>query len=114
MPVTSTAYQEEIFGPVVIVNTFESESGVLNEVNCTEFGLFSEYLVSPGFVLLTNISFGLYRRLRCALRVAKASESGAVGVSCSVPLHVLNMPIGGWKQSGIGRELSLHGPTLYL
>jgi len=47
------------------------------------------------------------------VRVAKALESGAVGVNCSVPLRALDMPIGGWKQSGIGRELSLHGLDLY-
>ena len=51
--------------------------------------------------------------LERAIRVAKGLESGAVGVNCSVPLRALDMPIGGWKQSGIGRELSLHGLDLY-
>ena len=40
VPQNSKAYQEEIFGPVVIVNTFESEEEALAEANCTEFGLF--------------------------------------------------------------------------
>jgi aldehyde dehydrogenase (NAD+) len=48
-----------------------------------------------------------------AIRFAKGLESGAVGVNCSVPIRALDMPIGGWKQSGIGRELSLHGLSLY-
>ena len=48
-----------------------------------------------------------------AIRVAKGLESGAVGVNCSVPLRAVDMPIGGWKQSGVGRELSLHGLNLY-
>ena len=48
-----------------------------------------------------------------ALRVAKALESGAVGVNCSVPLRALDMPIGGWKQSGVGRELAIHGLELF-
>ena len=48
-----------------------------------------------------------------AIRVAKAFESGAVGVNCSVPLRAVDMPIGGWKQSGIGRELSMHGLSAY-
>ena len=48
-----------------------------------------------------------------ALRIAKNLEAGAVGVNCSVPLRALDMPIGGWKQSGIGRELALHGLNLY-
>lgn len=47
------------------------------------------------------------------MRVSKAIESGAVGINCSVPLRAVDMPIGGWKQSGIGRELSLHGLNLY-
>lgn len=45
--------------------------------------------------------------------MAKSLESGAVGVNCSVPLRAVDMPIGGWKQSGVGRELSLHGLSLY-
>ena len=48
-----------------------------------------------------------------AIRVAKKLEAGAVGVNCSVPVRALDMPIGGWKQSGVGRELSLHGLNLY-
>lgn len=40
VPTSSVAYQEEIFGPVVIVNTFETEEQALDEANCTEFGLF--------------------------------------------------------------------------
>ena len=44
-----------------------------------------------------------------ALRVAKKLESGAVGVNCSVPLRALDMPVGGWKQSGVGQELAIHG-----
>lgn len=48
-----------------------------------------------------------------ALRIAKNLEAGAVGVNCSVPLRALDMPIGGWKQSGLSRELALHGLNLY-
>lgn len=36
----SSAYQEEIFGPVIIVNTFEDEADALAEANCVDFGLF--------------------------------------------------------------------------
>ncbi len=42
VPVSSDAYQEEIFGPVVIVNTFKDEAEALTEANNTEFGLFCE------------------------------------------------------------------------
>ena len=42
VPTSSDAYKEEIFGPVVIVNTFKDEAGALAEANSTEFGLFCE------------------------------------------------------------------------
>lgn len=48
-----------------------------------------------------------------AIRVAKCLESGAVGINCSVPVRAVDMPVGGWKQSGMGRELSLHGLDMY-
>jgi aldehyde dehydrogenase (NAD+) len=48
-----------------------------------------------------------------AVRVAKALEAGAVGINCSVPVRAVDMPIGGWKQSGMGKELSLHGLNTY-
>lgn len=51
---SSKAYQEEIFGPVVIVNSFDSEEGALQEANCTEFGLFCEFEISNE-VLHANI-----------------------------------------------------------
>jgi len=40
VPRSSDAYTDEIFGPVVIVNTFKDEQQALEEANCTEFGLF--------------------------------------------------------------------------
>jgi acyl-CoA reductase-like NAD-dependent aldehyde dehydrogenase len=42
VPTSSPAYQEEIFGPVVIVNTFDREEEAIAEANRTEFGLFGE------------------------------------------------------------------------
>jgi acyl-CoA reductase-like NAD-dependent aldehyde dehydrogenase len=40
VPTSSPIYQEEVFGPVVIVNTFTSEEDALAEANSTDFGLF--------------------------------------------------------------------------
>jgi len=48
-----------------------------------------------------------------ALRFAKNLEAGDVGINCSVPVRAVDMPVGGWKQSGVGRELSLHGLNMY-
>ena len=45
VPMSSEAYKEEIFGPVVIVNTFKDEAEVLAEANGTDFGLFGMQLV---------------------------------------------------------------------
>ena len=42
VPRSSLAYREEIFGPVIIVNTFNDEEEALEEANCTEFGLFCQ------------------------------------------------------------------------
>ncbi|KAG0650381.1 Aldehyde dehydrogenase [Hyphodiscus hymeniophilus] len=94
VPTSSPIYQEEVFGPVLIVNTFTSEEDALTEANSTDFGLFSSIYT---------------RDFQRAISMAKRLESGAVGVNCSVPLRALDMPVGGWKQSGVGRELAMHG-----
>ena len=50
VPMSSDAYKEEIFGPVVIVNTFKEEAEVLAEANGTEFGLFGMQIVQNPYV----------------------------------------------------------------
>lgn len=81
-------YRNEIFGPVGIIKTFETEEQVLKMANDTEFGLMS----------------GVFTRdITRALRVSSALESGVVGVNC-VSLQSLQAPFGGKKQSGTGRE----------
>ncbi|KAJ5124818.1 uncharacterized protein N7515_008643, partial [Penicillium bovifimosum] len=84
--------REEIFGPVVVIIGFNDEEEVIAQANNTQFGL-------AGAVFTQDINR--------ALRVASAISSGMVGVSCcgvldaSVPF----VPFGGYKQSGLGREL---------
>ena len=46
VPMTSPIYKEEVFGPVVIVNTFEDEEEALREANGTEYGLFCKFIYS--------------------------------------------------------------------
>ncbi|KAK5553521.1 hypothetical protein LTR46_008496 [Exophiala xenobiotica] len=92
-PENSRVMKEEIFGPVLCVNTFTDEAEVLKRANDTEFGLYAS-------VFTKDISR--------ALRVVKALEAGGVGVNCSSPSMAVDMPFGGWKQSGDGRELSRH------
>ena len=90
-PEDSKVMKEEIFGPVVCINTFTDEEEVLKRANDTEYGLYAS-------VFTKDISR--------ALRVAKRLEAGSVGVNCSSPTMAIDMPFGGFKQSGDGRELS--------
>ena len=82
--------KEEIFGPVQCVSTFETEDEVLKLANNTEYGLYAS----------------LYTKdIPRAIRVAKLFESGMVGVNVTSPFAALDLPFGGWKASGDGREL---------
>lgn len=92
VPENDKLVREEIFGPVLVVNTFSEEEEVLKRANDTEFGLYSSVFTSD---------------VSRAVRVAKALEAGAVGVNCTSPFMVVDLPMGGWKQSGAGgREFS--------
>jgi aldehyde dehydrogenase (NAD+) len=75
VPTSSSAYQEEIFGPVVIVNTFRDEETVLKEANCTDFGLFCESdLPLPAWMALTLCSFRVHQQFRPRLASCKSSR----------------------------------------
>jgi aldehyde dehydrogenase (NAD+) len=86
-PETSRVMREEIFGPVVCVSTFTDEEEVLTRANDTEFGLYASIFT---------------RDISRALRFAKKMEAGTVGVNCTSPTTAMDMPFGGWKQSGDG------------
>jgi len=82
-------YKKEIFGPVSIIKTFDTEEEVLAMANDTEYGLMS----------------GVFTRdITRALRVSALLDSGVVGVNCVSYISVL-VPFGGRKQSGLGREM---------
>lgn len=82
-------YRAEIFGPVSVIKTFDTEEEVIKLANDTEFGLMS----------------GVFTKdVTRALRVSSALESGVVGVNCISTLST-QTPFGGKKQSGFGREL---------
>jgi acyl-CoA reductase-like NAD-dependent aldehyde dehydrogenase len=84
-------WREEIFGPVVCMRPFKDESEMLREVNASPYGLSGS--------LWTN-------DLRRALRVAKAVESGVLSINSHSSVHV-EAPFGGFKQSGLGRDLGM-------
>ena len=80
--------REEIFGPVMSLLSFESEDEVIARANATPFGL----------------AAGVFtRELTRAHRVAAALEAGMCWVN-NYNLTPVEMPFGGWKQSGIGTE----------
>lgn len=90
-------YRQEIFGPVSVIKTFDTEEEVLSLANDTEFGLMS----------------GVFTRdITRALRVASALESGVVGINC-ISLQNLQAPFGGKKQSGIGREFGEYALRMF-
>ncbi|WP_203336453.1 NAD-dependent succinate-semialdehyde dehydrogenase [Nocardioides limicola] len=80
--------REEIFGPVVAVQTWTEESEMLTAANDTEFGL-AAYVYAG--------------RLQDALRIAESLEAGMVGVNRGI-VSDPSAPFGGVKQSGLGRE----------
>ena len=90
-------WRDEIFGPVVCIRSFEDETSMLREVNDTSFGLSGS--------IWTN-------DLRRALRVAKRVESGVLGINTNSSVHV-EAPFGGFKQSGIGRDLGMNAMEGY-
>jgi aminomuconate-semialdehyde/2-hydroxymuconate-6-semialdehyde dehydrogenase len=80
--------QEEIFGPVVTLQTFKTEEEALQLANATEYGL-------AATIWTQDISK--------ANRVAAKVESGIIWVNCWL-LRDLRTPFGGMKNSGVGRE----------
>jgi len=84
-------WREEIFGPVVAITPFEDEASMLREVNDSPYGL-------SGSVWTQS--------LPKALRVARAVESGVLSINSHSSVHV-EAPFGGFKQSGIGRDLGM-------
>jgi acyl-CoA reductase-like NAD-dependent aldehyde dehydrogenase len=91
------AAREEIFGPVAAVIPFDSEEEAVRLANDTIYGL-------SGSIWTRNGSR--------ALRMARALESGALSVNSNTSVRVTT-PFGGFKQSGIGRELGPHALEHY-
>jgi betaine-aldehyde dehydrogenase len=88
---------EEIFGPVVTVMTFDTEEEAITLANDTIYGLSGS--------LWTN-------DLKRGLRVARALRTGVLSVNSSSSVH-LQAPFGGFKQSGLGRELGMQAMEHY-
>ncbi|KGJ92536.1 aldehyde dehydrogenase family protein [Colwellia psychrerythraea] len=94
----SWVWNEEIFGPVVCIKPFQSENEAIQLANNSRFGLAAAVMSKDDE--------------RCE-RVARAFRAGIVWINCSQPTFV-EAPWGGYKQSGIGRELGQWGLNNYL
>jgi len=85
--------QNEIFGPIITVQTFDDEDKAVEWANGVPFGLASSVWTED------------HGR---AMRMSRRLDFGCVWVNCHIPL-VAEMPHGGYKKSGYGKDLSLYG-----
>jgi acyl-CoA reductase-like NAD-dependent aldehyde dehydrogenase len=89
VPLDAPAYTQEVFGPVVTVTPFADEADAVAIANDTPYGL-------SGSIWTQNVGR--------AIRVARAVESGNLSVNSHSSVRYWT-PFGGFKQSGLGREL---------
>ena len=92
-----TIVKEEIFGPVVTIQTFKTEQEAIDMANHTEYGLAGAVFTKDG---------------SRALRIIKEIRAGITWINCYNPTFN-EAPWGGYKKSGIGRELGIHGLEKY-
>ena len=89
--------REEIFGPVVTIIPFDTEEEAVRLANATPYGL-------SGSIWSRDIGR--------ALRTARGLQAGVLSVNSNSSVHT-EAPFGGYKMSGIGRELGMHAVELY-
>lgn len=90
-------WREEVFGPVVAVMPFDDEAHAVELANDTEYGL-------SGSIFTNDLGRGL--------RVARAVEAGNLSVNSHSSVRYWT-PFGGYKQSGLGRELGPDAPQSF-
>ncbi|KKO97065.1 aldehyde dehydrogenase (NAD+) [Trichoderma harzianum] len=93
----ATIVRDEIFGPVVVINKFATEAEAVAKANDTSYGL-------AAALFTENISRGH--------TVARKLQAGMVWINSSGDSH-FGIPFGGYKSSGIGRELGRYALDAY-
>jgi acyl-CoA reductase-like NAD-dependent aldehyde dehydrogenase len=94
---TARVWREEVFGPVVAVMPFDDEAHAIELANDTEYGL-------SGSIYTHDLGRGL--------RVARAIDAGNLSVNSHASVRYWT-PFGGYKQSGLGRELGPDAPMAF-
>jgi acyl-CoA reductase-like NAD-dependent aldehyde dehydrogenase len=89
---TVSVCRDEVFGPVAVVIPFEDEADAIRICNDSDYGLSGSVWTNDGAK---------------ALRVARAMEVGTISVNSNSSVRY-STPFGGFKQSGLGREHSMH------
>lgn len=90
--------REEIFGPVGVITTFTDIDDAIAQANDTDYGLAASVWTTD---------------LTTAHRMAAAIEAGTVWINTWAEMSTGNLPFGGYKQSGLGREGGLEGLDAY-
>ncbi|RBR25257.1 uncharacterized protein FIESC28_01992 [Fusarium coffeatum] len=98
-PEDAKIMKEEIFGPVVNINVIKTEEEAVEKANDTEYGLYAA-------VYTKNVDR--------AMRVTQKLNSGYVGINCTSPTTARDLPFGGYKASGQGREGYLYSMDNFL
>lgn len=89
--------REEIFGPVVVISSFKTDAEVITKANNTSYGLAAAIFTE---------------KVKRAHIVARKLQAGMVWINSSGDSHY-GIPFGGYKSSGIGRELGQYALDAY-
>lgn len=96
-PPDSRLMQSEPFGPIAVIQPYDTLDGAIGEANALPFGLGA---------------YAFTRDLDTAHRLGEEIEAGMVGIN-HFGVSQPELPFGGWKQSGIGQEMGLEGIQHY-
>ena len=90
--------REETFGPLAPIMKFKTVDEAIHLANDTEYGL-------AAYIFTNNLNTAIYASERL--------DAGGIGVNVNNVVE-MQAPFGGWKQSGLGRELGHYGLEAYL